>query len=169
MDGLVSRYHSKILELALRHLRDREASADVAQACLVRAYQSAASYRGKSRFRTWLYAIALNLIREEARKRKRRGESLESEMADDCSEAHWTGADGSAEEVALQRYQSNALWLAVGDLSEQHRSTVIMRFRLGLSYDEIAEVMGAPSGTVKSWLHYALRALRKSLGNEDHI
>lgn len=170
MDGLVLRYHGKLLDFALRHLRDREASADVAQACLVKVYQVAGSYQGRSSFRTWLYAIALNLIRDEARKRKRRGESLASEMADEGSSEHeWAAGDDSAEDVALGRIESIALWSAVGDLPEQHSSAVILRFRLGLTHDEIAEAMGAPSGTVKSWLHYALKSLRKSLASEDQI
>lgn len=168
MDVLVSRYHGKLLDFALRHLGDREASADIAQATLVRVFQFAATFRHKSSFRTWLYAIALNLIREELRRRKRRGESLLSEMADSQdSEAEWTSREESAEDAALDRIESVALWRAVEDLPERHRGAVILRFRLDLTYDEISEVMGAPTGTVKSWIHYALKALSKSLECEE--
>ena len=164
MDVLVSRYHGKLLELALRHLGDREASADVAQATLVRVFQSASAYRRESSFRTWLYAIALNLIREEFRRRSRRDESLLSEITDsDDAEPEWAAEGESAEDAALQKIESLMIWRAVDDLPERHRSAVILRFRLGLTYDESAGVMGSPSGTVKSWIHYALRALRKSL------
>ncbi len=162
MDVLVSRYHGKLLDLAMRHLRDRESSADVAQTALVRVFQSAASFRGQSTFRTWLYAIALNLIREEARRRGRRGELPLTDVAEDGEPAD---EEQSVEDAALGKVESVALWRAVEGLSQQHRGAVVLKFRMGLTYDEIAEVMDAPSGTVKSWIHHALKALRKSLAN----
>ncbi len=169
MDVLVCRYHPSVLELAMRHLRDREAAADVAQTCLVRVYQSSGSFGGKSSFRTWLYAIALNLIREECRRRQRRREALSSETAYEALEPELETAEDSAEEAAVSRMESAALWQAVERLPERHRNAIILRFRLDLSYEEIGEVMRAPSGTAKSWVHHALRKLKKSLGGEDQL
>jgi RNA polymerase sigma-70 factor (ECF subfamily) len=164
MDVLVSRYHGKLLDFALRHLGDRETSADIAQTTLVRAFQSAGTYRTKATFKTWLYTIAFNLVREEFRTRSRRKESLLSDLEDRGELAPQEPADDrSPEDLAIGRIASQALWRAVDELPEQHRSAVILRFRVGLNYREISVVMGAPSGTVKSWVHYALKALRKSL------
>lgn len=164
MDELVSRYHGKLLELALRHLADREASADIAQVTLLRVFQHAKSFRQKSSFRTWLYAIALNLIRDYMRKSKRRSESLLSEIADDDQpQPELVPNDESAEDAALQKIESSMIWRCVTNLPPQHRSAVILKFRMGLTYDEISEIMGAPSGTVKSWIHYALKKLKISL------
>ena len=162
MDEIVSRYHGKLLDFAFRRLGDRETSADIAQCALVRAFESAGSFRLQSSFRTWLYAIALNLIRDEWRRRKQRKESLASEIegVDDFIEAQNPSPEGSA----LDKMAARELWRAVGGLSENYNTVLILKFRQRLTYEEIAEVMGAPSGTVKSWVHYALKELRERLG-----
>ena len=162
MDEIASRYHGKLLDFACRRLGDREASADIAQCALVRAFESAGSFRLQSSFRTWLYAIALNLIRDEWRRRKQRRESLSSEIegVDDFIEAQAP----SPERLALDGIAADELWQQVGGLSEDWGMAVTLKFHHGLTYEEVAEVMGAPSGTVKSWVHYALKELRKRLG-----
>jgi RNA polymerase sigma-70 factor, ECF subfamily len=170
MDVLVGRYHGKLLEFAVRQLSDREAAADIAQTTLVRAFRSAAGFRARSSFRTWLYAIELNLIREELRKRKRRSESMISELPDgDNAEAEWPEEGESPEDATLRRVKSQSLWEAVGKLSRDQRTAVVLKFRGELTYDEIAEAMGAPSGTAKSWVHYALKSLRKLIEPEDKL
>jgi len=161
MDELVSRYHGKLLEFALRQLGDRDAAADVAQAALVRAFESAASFRGEATFKTWLYAIALNLIREDARKRRRRGETLLSDL--DTELLTETVGDSSPEDTALENIASAAIWESVAGLPESQKTVVILRFRMGLNYEEISEVMGAPVGTARSWAHHAMKALRRAL------
>ena len=167
MDVLVSRYHGKLLDFAFRHLRDRELSADIAQTTLVRVFESAGSYRVKALFKTWLYTIALNLIRDECRRRRARKESLSSEL--EGSEALLetaagrTDAGSSPERAVLERASASELWGAVGRLGENPRSAMLLKFRDGLTYEEIGDVMGVPAGTVKSWIHHALRALRESL------
>jgi RNA polymerase sigma-70 factor (ECF subfamily) len=167
MDELVCRYHGKLLDFAFRHLHDREAAADVAQTTLVRLFESAGSYRVKASFRTWLYTIALNLIRDEFRRRSVRKESLSSEM-EQGERLMEMRADGvhcypSPEDAAVSNLSAKALWDAVNTLSENSRYAVVLKFRHDLTYEEIAEVMGVPTGTVKSWVHYALKALRASL------
>lgn len=164
MDMLVSRHYGKLLDFALRHLRDREASADVAQVTLLKVFQSADSFRGQSSFRTWLYAIALNVVRDHARSRKRKDESLLSDFTDGDVENF-----GPAEDAALDQIDCITLWQSVEDLPEQHRTAVILRFRVELTYEEIADVTGVSSGTAKSWIHYALKALRKSVKSEEWI
>lgn len=164
MDVLVSRYHARLLDFALRHLRDRDASADVAQAALLRAFECAQSYHARASFRTWLYTIALNMVRDEFRKRKTRRESLVSDLEEGTELPE--GQAASAEDFAFRRAEFVALWEAVGRLPESHRTAVVLKFRQGLTYEEIAVVMGAPAGTVKSWVHYAMKSLRETLGGE---
>ncbi|MCX6346282.1 MAG: RNA polymerase sigma factor [Armatimonadetes bacterium] len=158
IDVLVVRYHGNLLDFALRQLSDRDAAADIAQAALIRAFESVASYNPvRATFRTWLYTIAMNLIREDFRKRLRRNEAsldIVMEIADEGV---------SIEDEVADHIESEELWSNVCRLREEHRSALLLRFRQGLSYDEIADVMGAPSGTVKSWVHYALRSLKKLL------
>jgi RNA polymerase sigma-70 factor (ECF subfamily) len=164
MDALVSRYHARLLDFAFRHLRDREASADIAQTALVRVFQAARDFRERASFRTWLYTIVLNLIRDECRRRSSRRESLSSEIeAHGDVEAYFDEAERSPESIALNRIAASRMWNAVGCLNENHRSAIILKFREGLTYEETAAVMDKPVGTVKSWVHYALKALRESL------
>lgn len=159
MDLLVSRHHAKLLDFAFRHLRDRDAAADIAQTALLRAFQAAGSYRVKTSFRSWLYTIALNLIRDEGRRRKSRKESPSSEIEGLES----INPQPSPEAATLDRIEASKIWQAVEILPESQRSAVILRFRQELTYEEIAEVMEAPIGTVKSWVHYALKTLKGSL------
>lgn len=167
MDVLVSRYHGKLLDFAFRHLQDRETAADIAQTTLVRAFEGAGGYRLKASFRTWLYTIAMNLVRDEFRRRRTRKESLSSDseaveaLLEGTAEALDSGS--SPEDAALNQAMSSELWQAVDRLGTKAKSALILKFRDGLTYEEIAEVMRAPVGTVKSWVHYALKDLRKSL------
>ena len=163
MDTLVSRYHAKLLDFAFRHLGDRESSADIAQGTLVRVYERAGGYRLDATFKTWMYKIALNLIRDECRRRRARRESLTSELGIADLSAEIAPDSGSLPENAAM----NAMvWQALERLPEERRSAVILKFRQGLTYVEIAKVMGAPVGTVKSWIYYALRSLRDVLDPE---
>lgn len=167
MDALVARYHGKLLDFAFRHLRDREVAADLAQAALVRAFQNIGRYRANSSFRTWLYTITLNIIRDECRRRRVRSETLFSEMGSgepgEGQEMEIRDTDDGPESIALDGIVSARLWKAVDRLPENQRSAVILKFRQGLTYEEAAESMGVPIGTVKSWVHHAMKTLRRSL------
>jgi RNA polymerase sigma-70 factor (ECF subfamily) len=173
MDILVSRYHSKLLDFAYRHLGDRDRSADIAQSAFIRVFEAASTFQSKSSFRTWLYTIAMNLIRDDFRRRNVRKESLVSEMdtLEILMEAK-TRAITTMETTVMDRMAASQMWEAVDRLPEAQRSAVMLRFRHELTYDEISQVMGAPSGTVKSWIHFALKKLRGELRppeSEDQI
>ena len=164
MDVLVHRYHGKLLDFAFRHLRDREASADIAQAVLVKVFENAANYRQTASFKTWLYKIALNAIRDECRRRNVRKESIASQMGESGSELEepsaFIGSGRSDEDSPFSQMAAAMVWETVDELREEHRSAVLLRFRQGLTCEEIADVMGTSSGTVRSWIHYALKRLR---------
>jgi RNA polymerase sigma-70 factor (ECF subfamily) len=161
MDMLVCRYHGKVLDFAFRHLRDREASADIAQLTLIRVFESAGSYRLRASFKSWLYTIALNLVRDECRRRSSRKESTASEL--EAVEDLMSVEVESAEDAALDRMAADDLWESLDRIPENWRSAIILKYRQGLTYEEIAVVMGVPSGTAKSWIHFALKALRQQL------
>ncbi len=164
MDVLVSRYHAKLLDFAVRHTQDRETAADVAQATLVRVYERADSFQAIASFRAWMYAIALNCVRDAYRKRQAKRESLSSEIEDSGDWAELVGGD-SPEDLAVEAADSAVLWDAVDTLPERQKTAVLLRFRQQLSYDEIAAVTGAPVGTMRSLVHHALKRLRKTLEN----
>jgi RNA polymerase sigma factor (sigma-70 family) len=136
-------------------------------------FEAASTFQSKSSFRTWLYTIAMNLIRDDFRRRNVRKESLVSEMdtLEILMEAK-TRAITTMETTVMDRMAASQMWEAVDRLPEAQRSAVMLRFRHELTYDEISQVMGAPSGTVKSWIHFALKKLRGELRppeSEDQI
>lgn len=162
MDMLVSRHHSRLLDFVFRHIHDRDSSADIVQSTFVKVFQNARSYRSKASLKTWMYTIALNLVKDEYR----RGAARPKEVSADAVEADGIESEDlaavSPETSAINTLMGDALWEAVDDLPENPRTAVILKFRQGLTYEEIADVMHAPSGTVKSWVHHSLRALRRS-------
>jgi len=166
MDELVDRYHAKLLDFALRQVHNRETAADIAQLTLVRVCERAASFEARSSFKTWMYAIAVNYVRDSFRKRSARRESLFSEL-EDLTDAAASSEEPSPEDLAVEAAQGSVMWRAVDRLPERQRMAVLLRFREQLSYNEIAEVMGAPAGTARSWVYHALKALRRSIGLPD--
>ena len=164
MDVLVSRYHGKLLDFAFRHLRDRETAADIAQTTLITVFERAASYRATASFKTWLYTIALNRVRDNYRKCKARRELLSSQIEDAESVIENIGYDRSPENAMFDKISASTVWDAVDELQDNYKSALILKFRHEMTYEEVAAVMGTPSGTVKSWIHYALKKLRKSQG-----
>ena len=166
MDGLVDRYHAKLLDFVCRHGLDRDTSADIAQTTLVKVFVSAHTYTPRAKFRTWLYTIAVNQIRNELRRRRTRGEHPLSDL--DAGQASASPTEHASPEAALLcRAVSHTLWDAVAGLPDNHRSAIILRFRQGLKCEEIAQVMKVPPGTVRSWIHYALKKLRVALQPTD--
>ena len=163
MDVLVSRYHGKLIDFAYRHLGDRDRAADAAQSAFVRVFEAASTFQSKSTFKTWLYTIAMNLIRDDFRRRNVRKESLVSEMETVEPLMAEKPVGPTVETSITDRMAASEMWQAVDKLPEAQRSAVTLRFRHDLTYDEIAQVMGAPSGTVKSWVHFGLKKLREDL------
>ena len=145
---------------------DRDTAADVAQAALVRAFESAGGFRLQASYKTWLFAIAINLVRDHYRRGRTRREVLSSEMEDAAVSVQARGGR-SVEASALDRMASRDLWGLVDGLNDDHRMAVLLRFRLGMTYDEIAAAMDTPPGTAKSWVHYGLRKLRKTLESSN--
>jgi RNA polymerase sigma-70 factor (ECF subfamily) len=156
MDLLVARYYQRLFGFAYRMLRDREASEDVAQETLVRAYRNAACFRAEGQFSTWLLAIAANLCRTELRQRSRRPDRPEEPFAE-------PEAPGSVEADALRRLEGHEVYRALNLLSPEHRLVVVLFYFEEMSQPEIARVCGCAVGTVKSRLHYALARLRSAL------
>ena len=166
MDVLVDRYHAKLLDFACRRGLDRDTSADIAQTTLVKVFESAHMYTQKATFKTWLYTIAMNQIRDELRKRRTRGERPLPDLDAEQASAD-PGEHPSPEAALLCSAVSDTVWDAVAGLSDNHRSAIILRFRQGLKCEEIAQVMKVPPGTVRSWIHYALKKLRAALQETD--
>ncbi len=169
-EALVRRYERWVFTLTLRMVGDRDEAEDLAQDVFVKAYAGLSGFRGASRFSTWLYAIASNHCLNDLASRARRPLTESSlrpagSEADDPPGLVERLADESPRADALLERQETVRQVqdALLQLTEEHRLILVLREIQGLSYEEIAETLGAEVGTVRSRLHRARLALRLRL------
>ena len=144
---LVGRHRDRVLNLAFTLLGDRAEAEDAAQEIFLRAFGKLPGFRGESEFSTWLYRLALNFCLEKRRVQARRDELLEG-----CQVS-----PSESENVARRVEMRQQLHCALDALSEPLRLALILREWQGLSYQEIAQILRVPVGTVRSRLNQARR------------
>lgn len=167
---LVEKYQKRAFHIAFEVVRSKEDAEDITQEAFVKAYLSLKSFRGQSAFYTWLYRIVFNLAIDFKRKMARRG-GLPAEFEEfqvNNSSADTSVLIGSVEEpdaVLGRKEKALRIQAALGELSESHRTAVLLREFDGMSYEDIAQITGVSRGTVMSRLHYARKHLQKALGD----
>ena len=159
-EALYDRYKEYIYRIAFSVLRNREEAEDAVQEIFLDLLKALPAYdvHGPARFETWLYRVALNRARMRLRRKV-----LPSAEWDDLEEGleRLPMPDSERpERVFIVRESAAALWRAVDQLPETHRLPVLMRYRDGLTYDEIAALLGVRLGTVKSRLYNAHKKLQ---------
>jgi RNA polymerase sigma-70 factor (ECF subfamily) len=163
---LVTRYQTRLYNAAIRLVDGPEDAADVVQDAFLNAFQSLHSFKGDAEFFTWLYRIAFNTAISLKRK-KRAAVSLDAGRPDgkiepdDPSEFVRPGA------VLERTEDERQLHAAIARLSHEHREVLVLKDLDGLKYEDIAEVLGVPIGTIRSRLHRARLELRELLGGSD--
>jgi RNA polymerase sigma-70 factor, ECF subfamily len=164
-EPLVERYRQRVWRLAYQLLRDREEAWDVAQEAFVRAFHSLPSFRGQSAFYTWLFRITVNVATDRQRARGAQARAFGSERV---PEEEWkrTTPDAGArpDQAAVRSEQRERIQQALDALPPKARTIIMLSDVEGLSYREIAEVLGCPIGTVMSRLHNARKRLKAVLG-----
>ena len=163
---LVGRFKGRVTNLISRVLNDRESSDDLAQEVFVRVFVHRRNYRTGSKFSTWVFTIAANLAKNEIRRRVRRRNwfSLDAltEVFSDSIIQLADPTEGS--EQVLEREQlQGAVGEAIATVPEKYRLALVLRDIEGLSYEEIAEVLGVPGGTVRSRINRARSMLKRKL------
>ncbi|WNO08021.1 RNA polymerase sigma factor RpoE [Teredinibacter sp. KSP-S5-2] len=164
-DLLVLKYQHKILSIISRYVKDSGEIHDVAQEAFVKAYRAIGSFRGESAFYTWIYRIAINTAKNYLVSRGRRPPSSDVEIED---AEYYSGGDqlkdvSSPENQMMRDQMEEVVHKAIRELPEDLRTAVTLREMEGLSYEEIAEVMSCPVGTVRSRIFRAREAIDKHL------
>ncbi len=160
-DLLFSRYQHKIAGLVSRYVRTNEEIEDIVQESFIKAYRALPRFRGESAFYTWLYRIAINTSKNYLVARSRRPPDVDI----DAEEGEYAdGSDSLREsenpENSLTRDQlARVIDQAIRDLPDDLRSAVTLREFDGLSYEQIAEIMDCPVGTVRSRIFRAREAI----------
>jgi RNA polymerase sigma-70 factor, ECF subfamily len=159
----VRRYQGAVMNLAWRITGNADDAAEVAQETFIRVLRSLGTYDPSRPLRSWLFKIAANLALDSIRRRKRRPVALEDLQGEEgpLLEAVETGPGpdaGFLRERAGERFQA-----LVEELPEHYRAILHLRYREELAYEEIAEVLSLPLGTVKVRLHRAHEMLRRKL------
>ena len=154
-DGLVRQYQQEIYRLAYRMTRNAEDAKDLAQEAFVRAYRSLGTFRGHSRFSTWLYRITVNLCLNH----------LKSAARQDPAEVDERLPDARADSLTalLTNERDRFLAKAIEALPPQQKATLTLRIHQGLGHREIAEILECSEGTAKANYFHAVRALQRRL------
>ena len=168
---LVAAYEKTVYNVALQMTGNREDAQDLTQEAFFKAYNSLSSFRGESKFSSWLYRIVSNLCLDFKRRQGRRpsasltveddeGETLQLDIAD----------ESQSPEVLLERKLTrDAVRRGLAELPDEQRQILLLREIQGLSYDEIADAMGLEPGTVKSRIFRARKKLCAFLLKDGNI
>lgn len=164
-DLLVRKYQHKIVSVVSRYVSDWSEAQDVAQEAFIRAYRAIGSFRGDSAFYTWIYKIAINTAKNQIVSRGRRppiGDIAidDAILLDGASQLR----DRATPERELMRQEiEQTVFATVEELPEELRTAITLREVDGLSYEEIAEAMNCPIGTVRSRIFRAREAVDAKL------
>ena len=162
---LVKKYQHRIANLISRYVSNHDDVADVAQEAFIKAYRAIPGFRGESAFYTWLYRIAVNSAKNYLVATGRKPPSTDVD-ADDAE--FYDGSDAlkeqdSPEKLLLSEEIRHVVFDTIEKLPDELRTAITLRELDGLSYEEIAEVMGCPIGTVRSRIFRAREAIDAQL------
>lgn len=163
VEQVTTEYFDRIQRAALVLTGNPWDADDLAQETFMVAAQQADRFEGRSRVYTWLYGILLNLDRRERRRKGTHRRKLNVLWDDGTGVEATTPAAETSIEVTEWKH---GLWARVAQLSDGQRQALVLRFSQGLSYDEIAQALDCPLGTVKSRIFNGLAALRENIGRE---
>jgi len=163
---LVIKYQRKLMRLVSRLVRDQAEAEDVVQEAFIKAYRALPQFRGESAFYTWLYRIGINTAKNYLVTQGRRAPTsteANSEEAETFDDADQLRDINTPESMLATKQIAATVNAAMESLPEELRVAISLREIEGLSYDEIAEAMGCPIGTVRSRIFRAREAIAEKL------
>ena len=165
-DLLVAKYQHRILKLIMRYVKDPSEALDVAQEAFLKAYRAASSFRGDSAFYTWMYRIAINTAKNHLVSASRRAAQFDFDIQD--AEQYEVTAKlqelDTPEALAMSEQLRAKVLQTINQLPEDLRTAILLREVEGMSYEEIAQTMQCPVGTVRSRIFRAREAIDKGIG-----
>jgi len=168
---LIRRYERPIFSLIYRMVRDRELAEDLSQETFIKALNAIESYRPEFKFSSWIFKIANNAAIDHLRRRELDTLSLDGSPHAETPEAMQATAlqIGARQESPLDTVEAKELGseieAAIGRLRPEYRSCILLRHVEGRAYEEIAEILDLPLGTVKTYIHRARNELRVALAH----
>jgi RNA polymerase sigma-70 factor, ECF subfamily len=168
---LIRRYERPIFALLFRMVRDRELAEDLSQETFIKALNAIESYRPEFKFSSWIFKIANNAAIDHLRRRELDTLSLDGSPHAETPEAMQATAlqIGARQESPLDTVEAKelggAIEVAIGRLRPEYRSCILLRHVEGRAYEEIAEMLDLPLGTVKTYIHRARNELRQALAH----
>jgi RNA polymerase sigma-70 factor, ECF subfamily len=168
---LIRRYERPVFALLFRMVRDRELAEDLSQETFVKALNAIESYRPEFKFSSWIFKIANNAAIDHLRRRELDTLSLDGSPHAETPEAMQATAlqIGARQESPLDAVEARelggAIEVAIGRLRPEYRSCILLRHVEGRAYEEIAEMLNLPLGTVKTYIHRARNELRLALAH----
>lgn len=159
-DLLVLKYQYKVMGLVRRFVKDQSEAEDVAQEAFIKAYRAIGSFRGDSAFYTWLYRIAVNTAKNTLDARKRRpGSDIDIDDIEDFALGDSLRVDENPESLLASEDIQRVVEETLAVLPEELRKALMLREFDGLSYEDIAQIMDCPIGTVRSRIFRAREAI----------
>ncbi|MDQ7049015.1 MAG: RNA polymerase sigma factor RpoE [Enterobacterales bacterium] len=160
-DLLVIKYQSKILSIVSRFISDNAEINDVAQDAFIKAYRALPNFRGESAFYTWLYRIAINTAKNylTAKGRRPPASDIDSQEAESFGVGVALQENASPESLMMRDQLKKVIFDTIDELPEDLKTAITLREMDGLSYEEIAESMDCPVGTVRSRIFRAREAI----------
>lgn len=169
-EEIVRRYEKTVYNLALRMVGSRDDALDMAQEAFIKAYGSLASFRGESKFSSWLYRITTNVCLDFLRAKSRRPQvSLDGGESEDESALPLPDGRDMPEQALMKKLDMQALYAGLERLPVHHRQVLVMRELGGMSYADIARELSLEEGTVKSRISRARKSLCAFLLSDGNI
>ncbi len=164
-DLLVAKYQNKLFHLVSRYVKDPDEALDVVQEAFIKAYRALPNFRGDSAFYTWLFRIAVNTAKNHLTTQSRRPPQQDVDAVDAeqyGGDTRLKNTDTPENELLRDEIQAT-VQRAIEQLPDDLRTAILLREAEGMSYEEIAQVMGCPIGTVRSRIFRARDAIDKQL------